>query len=488
MTHPVPARSSALHIKAAQRLSEIAISLLDTECFFATLALQLKLVCDPSRQTVATEGKHLRYNPQWVLEVPADFIKTAIGSLVTACGLKHHTRQAERDPALFQIASQLVRHRLLDQTGYTLPPEFPCLDIDASAEEIYERLKAEADRHPQPGNALDQALSEAAQASQAFGNALDRARSDAPSTIADPDSPQDQPPDPADHPSHDPFGTGQVLPFTSHNDVDRHLNPSSEPDEPSRSSSDPSPAPDATTPGTGKSTNASISTQDDIAREESRWDAAIHQACNIAAAHGRASATGTALVNMTRMHYVNFNTLLARFMRNLRQPDYDWSTPNPRYISQGLYLPALRPRTRGIDNAIVCIDSSASIDLTALDIFWGRARELFAQLQPRLLHLLVIDKHVHQHLTYSSGGLPPKLHIQGRGGTDFRPAFQYVEDHRLRPDLLLYFTDLDGPFPKRPPRYPVVWLSYARHVRRKAPWGTQIDIYPPSKVAHARAA
>ena len=48
--------------------------------------------------------------------------------------------------------------------------------------------------------------------------------------------------------------------------------------------------------------------------------------------------------------------------------------------------------------------------------------------------------------------------IQGGGGTDFRPVFEWVCASGAMPDLLLYFTDAQGEFPPVEPAFPVLWL------------------------------
>lgn len=63
----------------------------------------------------------------------------------------------------------------------------------------------------------------------------------------------------------------------------------------------------------------------------------------------------------------------------------------------------------------------------------------------------------HQYLKY--------LQIHGRGGTDFRPVFSYVEDLRAAKDLrdlrgLLYFTDGDGIYPEKAPDYQTAFVFY----------------------------
>ena len=54
--------------------------------------------------------------------------------------------------------------------------------------------------------------------------------------------------------------------------------------------------------------------------------------------------------------------------------------------------------------------------------------------------------------------LPEKIHVHDRGGTDFRPVFELMED-RQRPSCLLFMTDCCGDYPSEQPIYPVLWVD-----------------------------
>ena len=56
-----------------------------------------------------------------------------------------------------------------------------------------------------------------------------------------------------------------------------------------------------------------------------------------------------------------------------------------------------------------------------------------------------------------------KVKVQGRGGTDFRPVFQRIEElsrDKFFTNLrgLLYFTDGDGIYPETPPKYKTAFV------------------------------
>ena len=67
----------------------------------------------------------------------------------------------------------------------------------------------------------------------------------------------------------------------------------------------------------------------------------------------------------------------------------------------------------------------------------------------------------------------PWLRVTGGGGTSFEPVFEWVSERGVRPDLLVYFTDAEGAFPKREPDYPVIWLVKGKE---KTPWGERIQL------------
>ena len=109
--------------ESASRVSDCVTALLRDQPFFGSLALRLPIRPDTARETLASDGREIRYSPDWVANTDADLIKTAIGRVVLACALKHHTRRGEREPGRWQQASQLVTHGLLRDAGFKLPPD-----------------------------------------------------------------------------------------------------------------------------------------------------------------------------------------------------------------------------------------------------------------------------------------------------------------------------------------------------------------------------
>ena len=83
----------AARSESARRVSDCVTALLRDQPFFGSLALRLPIRADETRETLASDGKDIRYAPQWVADTDADHIKAALARVVLACALKHHTRR-----------------------------------------------------------------------------------------------------------------------------------------------------------------------------------------------------------------------------------------------------------------------------------------------------------------------------------------------------------------------------------------------------------
>ncbi len=66
----------------------------------------------------------------------------------------------------------------------------------------------------------------------------------------------------------------------------------------------------------------------------------------------------------------------------------------------------------------------------------------------------------------------PLTRVHGRGGTDLRPPLSHAELRKVRPDLVVYFTDGHGPAPAAaPPNVEVLWVLTGSAPRVPAPFG-----------------
>lgn len=89
-------------------------------------------------------------------------------------------------------------------------------------------------------------------------------------------------------------------------------------------------------------------------------------------------------------------------------------------------------------------------------------------------HLILCDAEVYYTGDLTTDGLKNLREIQ-HGGTDLREIFNYIADKaKKQPAMLVVFSDMETPFPDRPPKYPVIWCNPGGH--GKAPWGKNISV------------
>ena len=87
--------------ESARRVSDCVTALLRDQPFFGSLALSLPIRADETRETLASDGKDIRYAPQWVADTDADQIKTALARVVPGlCAQASHPAERPRPGAL----------------------------------------------------------------------------------------------------------------------------------------------------------------------------------------------------------------------------------------------------------------------------------------------------------------------------------------------------------------------------------------------------
>ena len=450
--------------ESARRISDCVTALLRDQPFFGSLALRLPIRADAGRETLASDGQEIRYSPEWVADTDADLIKTAIGRVVLACALKHHTRRAERDPERWQRASQLVTHGLLRDSGFKLPPDAEAWD-GISVEQAYDRLPEPQDGEGDGDNTPPGAAGDGGSGTpDPQSGAGDDDDGDNPSDGDDPaqgDDPQgeDAPGkgEDDDHPGEDAPGEGRETSAPS-------IDPSGTGEVMDAAARDSADAGDGQAPV-------------DVNDEEQAWDEAMHQALNLAKAQGKAPGAVEETIRGAHASTLDWRTLLRRYMTDAARSDYSWSLPNRRFIDSGLYLPSIR--SEGIDTVAVIIDTSGSVDTDALAAFWTEVREIATELQPETVIVLQVDAALQDAAGYAPGYLPEQIALKGRGGTDFRPGFAWLEEQSIQPGICLYLTDMEcDRYPEVEPAFRVAWCNWgpASSDWNREPWGERIDI------------
>lgn len=165
----------------------------------------------------------------------------------------------------------------------------------------------------------------------------------------------------------------------------------------------------------------------------------------------------------------------ALMARKVGSGGYDWRKPDRRWIVRDVFVPSRSGY--GCELVVCASDSSGSIDQPDIDLFFGEFAGILQQVKPRRIIHMWCDAHVHSVDEISDPSELTRLHkkgAQGGGGTSFIPVFDKIAELGLKPDALVYLTDLAGAFPSHAPAYPVIWGNIAPGM--KAPFGDVVDV------------
>ena len=191
---------------------------------------------------------------------------------------------------------------------------------------------------------------------------------------------------------------------------------------------------------------------------------------------GRGNDPGNLLRLLEKINnsHIDWKSLLRQFIREVRGGSYRWLPPNRRFISKELYLPGRRQK---MFRGVVALDTSGST-AEALPDFVGEVERLMRSFGKFELTVIECDAKVGNVTVVSSNTKPHdwrKHRFSGGGGTDFTPVFEYIKGKRIRPDVLLFFTDGDGSCPQANPGYPVLWLL-TENGEPPVSWGVHIKM------------
>ena len=180
-----------------------------------------------------------------------------------------------------------------------------------------------------------------------------------------------------------------------------------------------------------------------------------------------------------RRKRIDYGEFLRRFaarseVLKTSQEEFDYI-----FYSYGLALykdmPLIEPleyrEDRKIRDFVIVIDTSGSVSGRRVRQFLEKTWEVLRSEKSfeRTFHIRILqcDTEIKRDDLVTNrqelDRLFSSLVIRGRGGTDFRPAFRYVEQLQKNGDLkqlkgLLYFTDGLGQFPGKAPVYPTAFV------------------------------
>lgn len=431
---------------ALLRLTRARTAMLQSQRFWGSLAIRLKLVERPKLGTMQTDGVHLFYDPEFVLSCSMDKLKGCCAHEVSHVANLHHTRRHGRDIALWNKACDYTINPMLLRAGFQLPEDAlnePAFD-GKSAEQIYRLLDAqqsngddgdgnekggnEAGRSPAGGGAPSDGGNQS-QNEQGTGQGEEE-----PAGSPSDGGAEDGAQTPVPAPGCDPGGCGGVM------------------DAPGSEGGEPSPA--------------------EIAQLEASAITAVIQAENFAKQAGQGSSDQERLVEHLKEAQQDWKEELQRYMLAACKSEEDWTRPDRRFIGSGIYLPS--EWSEGAGTIAVSVDLSGST-MDWIQDFFTVLSAVKEDVQPeRMLIIYHTDRVVAVDEFLKDEELEIKPH--GLGGTDFRPVMAWLDEHGEQPDLLMMLTDMEGPWPDEMPAYPVLWACTDEGQGIEAPYGELVTL------------
>jgi len=207
-----------------------------------------------------------------------------------------------------------------------------------------------------------------------------------------------------------------------------------------------------------------------IEEQAREWNVTVNQAITVARQAGKVPAGLNRALEGAAEASVDWREMLRRLWSDTIPADYSWMRPNRRHVWAGLYLPGVI--REGVGEIAIAVDCSGSVNARQLRLFEAEMRSILEGQWPQRVHVLYFDSEVQKVETYAFGQ-PVHLNPVGGGGTEFGPCFDWLNEHGILPQTLVFLTDLYGSFPPSAPAYPVLWASTGS---QKAPFGAVIPM------------
>ena len=204
--------------------------------------------------------------------------------------------------------------------------------------------------------------------------------------------------------------------------------------------------------------------------EDKRVDAQLKEMERIGKKAGKLPGSFSTLVTEMTETKVPWEQVLARFVDETSDKDYDWMTPDENYINGDIYIPTLHEPKIG--KGAIFFDTSGSVSDDDFKKFKGGLYGILSAYDMGVF-IAEIDYVVQKTYTITSADLSGlKVEFAGRGGTNFDAGFELVKKDDLQPKFIIYFTDGEcGVSPESEPDCPVLWALLNRGNRFEPPFG-----------------
>lgn len=181
-------------------------------------------------------------------------------------------------------------------------------------------------------------------------------------------------------------------------------------------------------------------------------------------------------IAMSDKSVVDWRALLQHWLTDRLKSDWSLFPPSKKALWQGLLLPSVG--TPVPSRLVFAVDTSGSMTDGELSQIYTEIRA-FRETFPTPLVVVQCDddiQSVKEYEAFEDFEDPTLVDVYGRGGTDFRPIFKWIDENESgSPSILIHATDGYGIFPKIC-SVPVLWLLTRNHASNLPDWGEQFVI------------
>lgn len=429
-------------LTADQRLQWAANQLITERSTFWGGISHMPFVENPQKSdTLATDGFSVFFKPEFVETLDKENLIGVVLHEWLHPALDHFARSVGLEPDLANQAGDHEINHIIKKAGFKLPKDALCdpAFADMAMEQIYgelqKRRQKKGGQNNQQGNPAGQGGQQPPGSGQGAPNQPQRG--------TQPGQGQSQP-----QPGQQP-GKGQGQGRQSWGQMIPPTNPDGTPASPA-----------------------------DVSNLSNEWKQRVRIAAKVAQksdSPGDTPGFVAELVENIRKPKADWRTELREFMSKVRPSSSTWRRPNRRMLSAGIHLPSTVKE--GMREIVLAIDTSGSVNVEALEQFAGEMTAINEDLRPEKITIIYCDREI-QGVVEVESGEEVKLEAPGRGGTDFRPVFEYVDQMEKEPACLVFFTDMENDkWPAREPEYPVLWASWGKKSwNDKAPFGRVVVV------------
>lgn len=438
-----------------RRISTHVAKLLLKEPFYGVILSRLILKENCGVTTMGTNSIYLIYSTEFVDNLSTNELLGVIVHEAIHIALLHMFRIQYRDPLIYNYAADYVTNRILMEEGFELPDgalkdkndRFRNMGVEA----IYKVLYDEAIKIPvgsctiPPGFMIEQRSGDKGDQQQNSSSGMDTAKQ------------------PGDDSQDESSSSKEASPNEAGTTEDKKDQPQQNvPQQALSNSRNIPPVP----------WGEFMACPPQVAKEkEEDWRITIVRAAKLAQGMGKLPGSMKGFLEDILQPKAPWREILWRFVTEVVRTSYTWARPNKRYLAYGTSLPTAYSLTA---HFVIAKDTSGSISNEMLAQFSGEVSAILDTCYGLTAKIIYADASV-QAVEEFGPGMPIKNNLSyGRGGTDFRPVFDYIEKEEKKPACLIYMTDGFGTFPQVQPDYPVLWAIVSDF--KDIPFGERVEI------------